>query len=294
MPRLLSALTAILLLWPGPGGADADAPPASDVVWCHDQERSTVTRTEAWRCDGEAVSDAEAERIREERIQRVRRSLRPREPVIPGTRQRGSGSGFFVSAAGHVLTNAHVVDGCRAVSVTPPGGDMAPAAIVASDSRSDLALLHAPLSPAAVAAFSDSARLLPGDEVAVVGYPLHGLVAIEPILVTGHIHIGAAPPIPDRFAIRIDIRRGNSGGPVLDRAGRVVGVVVAKVDTPAIYAATGRIVRDVGFGISEAAAAGFLASHDVAPETATGTDPLDDDALLARARSFVARIGCWR
>ena len=85
-----------------------------------------------------------------------------------------------------------------------------------------------------------------GEDIAVVGYPLHGLVAIKPIMVKGHVYVGSEPPRADLFAMSIDIRRGNSGGPVVDRAGRIVGVVVAKVNTPSVFAAAGQVVRNLG------------------------------------------------
>ena len=116
----------------------------------------------------------------------------------------------------------------------------------------------------------------------------------EPVLVTGHVKPEANPRNPNVFAMQIDIRRGNSGGPVLDEAGRVIGVVFAKVDTPSIYENTGKLVRDVGFAIRLPVVRDFLRDQPVAVATGGDAQPLQQTARLVRAREFVAQIGCWR
>jgi serine protease Do len=67
-----------------------------------------------------------------------------------------------------------------------------------------------------------------------------------------------------RFAIDADIRRGNSGGPVIDDRGYVVGVVSAKVNTPAMFQRTGQVMRDIGLIIRQDRALRFLERFNVA------------------------------
>ena len=166
--------------------------------------------------------------------------------------------------------------------------------VIASDTGKDLALLQAPIALSVVAAFRDPPDLDYGEGVSVIGYPLHGKVAIKPIQVTGVLHGPNRMRRLDRFSMRIDVRRGNSGGPVLDRSGRVIGVVVAKINTPEVYAATGRLIRDVAVGIRAPVALDFLRRHDVALSLSKVELPLSNEALFARASNFVAQIGCWR
>jgi len=99
---------------------------------------------------------------------------------------------------------------------------------------------------------------------------------------------------PHVFPIRADVRRGNSGGPVLDAAGDVIGVVFAKVDTPAIYAKTGQRIEDVGFGLGLHVLRDFLRPLGVKLLSAGSGERLDEQARLARAREFVAQVRCWR
>jgi S1-C subfamily serine protease len=292
MHTVLSLIVALLAASIAP--LPAAAQDASAIVWCLDEARGIVGRKPAWRCDGSVVDETEAVRIRAQRIRRIQGRIREPEPLFEGTRLAGSGTGFFVSAEGHLLTNYHVIDDCTGISVTPAGGAALISAVIAADRAKDLALLVAPIDPDGVAVFREQPPVAPGEKLAVVGYPLHGKVAIRPILESGRMYDGRARLGADRFAMRIDIRRGNSGGPALDRAGRVVGVVVAKINTPQVYAATGRLIRDVGIAIRPSVALQFLRREDVPLADAAGTKKLSDDDLFDLAHRFVGQVGCWR
>jgi S1-C subfamily serine protease len=266
----------------------------SDIIWCHDEDRDLVTRREAWKCTGHVIDEPEAQKIRARRIRRIQGLIKEPAPLFEGQRLRGTGSGFFVTEDGAVLTNFHVVEKCEGISVTPAGGDALVAELVASDESRDLALLRVPHAPADVASFRYVQMVEPPEAVFVVGYPLHGKVAIKPIFVPGHVIEDRNVPRPGRFPMKIDVRRGNSGGPVLDRAGRVVGVVVAKVNTPHVYAATGRLIRNVGIAIRLPVALEFLRDHGIAFQETRTAPPLSNSEIFSRAHEFVGQIGCWR
>jgi S1-C subfamily serine protease len=298
--RYLFALPCIALCAAVAGSAGA-APPhiqtaqdSSALVWCHDVDRSLVTRKVAWRCKGRIVDDTEAEEIRLRRIRRIQGRIKNPGALFKGTKLRGSGTGFFVSPHGHVLTNYHVVDSCKGISFTPAGSGRLVGELLANDEQKDLALLRVPLITESFARLRDPANLREDEAVAVVGYPLHGKVAIRPILVSGHVFEAKNNPRPGRFPMRIDVRRGNSGGPVIDQSGLVVGVVVAKVNTPHVFAATGKLIRNVGIAIRSYITLGFLRQHRVAIETERGAAPSGRVDLYNRAYSFVGQVGCWR
>jgi hypothetical protein len=109
-----------------------------------------------------------------------------------------------------------------------------------------------------------------GDKIAVIGHPLHGLVAIN-----------------------VDIRRGNSGGPVVDDRGYVVGVVSAKINTPAMFKRTGQVMGNIGLIIRQDRALRFLDRFNVVYTGGDLRHPMNDKALFDLAHLFVARIGCW-
>lgn len=263
------------------------------LVWCYEAARSLVTRKPAWQCTGKVVDDAEAARIRAARTRRIEEKFHPAAPLFPGRRLYATGTGFFVSAAGDAVTNFHVVDRCAALSVTPPGDKPVAASVIATDRLHDLALIRAAFRPKAVAVFREPPELVPDEPVMVVGYPLLQLVAIRPVSVSGHVERSHAT-LSGRFPIKIDIRHGNSGSPVLDGGGLVIGIISAKVDTPRVYAETKRVIRDVGVAISEAAILDMMRSHRVVPITATAGKKLDEKALFDRGRELVAQIGCFK
>ena len=154
----------------------------------------------------------------------------------------GEGSGFFISADGYVVTNNHVVDHAKSVTVTTLDGKTLDAKVVGTDPKTDLALLK--VEQAGDYPFVAFAKEMPriGDWVVAIGNPygLGGTVTAGIISAEGR-DIGDGPY--DRF-LQIDapMNRGNSGGPTFNMQGEVVGV------NTAIYSPSGGSVG-IGFAI---------------------------------------------
>jgi len=272
------------------------APAAAAAINCLDVDRGLVSRMPAAWCKGRIIGAEEAAAIEAARIERIRRQIdgKPRGPV-PGKRPIGSGSGFFVGAAGELVTNHHVIKRCAAVSVTPATGEAVLADVIGIDKKADLALLRAREPGPAMAVFDAPASYAKGDPILIIGYPLHGRVAIRPISTAGHVLGSGDHEAFGRIGIRLkaDVRRGNSGGPALDRFGRVIAVVTAKINTPAVYRRTGKLVRHVGIAIEGATVRRFLDRFAVKFRTGRGGPEFDPKTLLARAERFIARVRCW-
>src|SRR3954469_2545886 len=162
------------------------------------------------------------------------------EVLSGSSRVSGTGTGTVVTE-GQVLTNAHVVRG-TSVTVASWEGDRLPATVLRLDQQRDLALLavqglRAPASP-----LGDSDSLRPGTPVLAVGNPLGFVGAVS----SGVVHsLGIAPPMGGRTAIYADVRLapGNSGGPLADYRGQVVGINTMVVSGGLALAVPSRAVQ---------------------------------------------------
>ena len=143
--------------------------------------------------------------------------------------QRAQGSGFVYDSDGHVVTNEHVVDGARSVSVRFWNGDTYKATVVGSDPSTDLAVIKvdAPQSILSPLAVGDSAKVLVGDGVVAIGSPF-GLEETVTSGIVSALHRQMQAPnsftINDSIQTDAAINHGNSGGPLLNSEGEVIGV----------------------------------------------------------------------
>jgi TPR repeat protein len=201
-----------------------------------------------------------------------------------------SGTAFFVSQDGKALTNAHVVEGCRQISVNTEGQTTA-AKVLAKDERNDLVLLMTDLHPAQLINWRVS--VLQGEEVVVYGFPLSGMLASGGNITTGNVTALAGLGNDSRFLqISAPVQPGNSGGPLLDRNGTVIGIVVAKLNALAIASATGDIPQNVNFAIKASVATSFLDAQRVAHAESAGVGALSTPDIAERAKSFTVQVIC--
>ncbi|HYG90695.1 MAG TPA: DegQ family serine endoprotease [Azospirillum sp.] len=162
----------------------------------------------------------------------------------PGPDARGGvsvGSGFVIDAAGYVVTNNHVIDGGKEITVTLSDGTKLPASVVGRDDKTDLALLKVKSDkPMPYLEFGDSDKARVGDWVVAVGNPfgLGGTVTTGVVSARGR-SIGAGP-YDDFIQTDAPINRGNSGGPMFNLDGEVIGI------NTAIYSPNGGSVG-IGF-----------------------------------------------
>jgi putative serine protease PepD len=146
-----------------------------------------------------------------------------------GGTQQAQGSGFVYDDQGHVITNQHVVDGAESVKVTLWNGKTYDARVVGTDPSTDIAVLDvdAPASVLDPLSLSDSSTLEVGDTVVAIGSPF-GLEETVTSGIVSALHRQITAPndfaIDDAIQTDAAINHGNSGGPLLDLDGRVVGV----------------------------------------------------------------------
>lgn len=209
-----------------------------------------------------------------------------------GIRRIGTGSGFVV-ATGYVLTNNHVVDNCAEVRV--PAHKTA-LKVLARDAKLDLALLEGELPAAQNARFRAGLAPRLGEPVLVAGFPLSDLLASSLNVTSGTVSALAGPKNDEAlFQITAPVQRGNSGGPVLDANGEVLGVVVSKLNALRVAMATGDVPQNVNFAIDGSVARSFVEAQGIElPEPSFLRRPGSSPDAPEMARRFTLLLECWR
>ena len=140
--------------------------------------------------------------------------------------RRGAGAGTIWHPDGLIVTNAHVVAGHRSLAVTLPDGRELPARVLAEDTEVDLAALRVDAHGLPTIELGDSRRLHPGDTVMALGFPW-GVTGGATVGVVIGVDDGLPEERPagrDWLAASLHLRPGHSGGPMVNSAGRLVGI----------------------------------------------------------------------
>lgn len=177
------------------------------------------------------------------------------QPALPATGEGGetggvaTGTGFFVSWEGHLITNHHVIEGAERIQVKLDDGDMVDAQVVSDDADNDLALLRVDAIRRPLRVRRDNG-LERGSEILVLGYPLVPLQGPDQKATFGHINALRGLRGDDRYTqLDAPVQPGNSGGPMLNPDGEVVGVVTAILNPLTTARATGAIPQNVNYAL---------------------------------------------
>ena len=159
-----------------------------------------------------------------------------------------AGSGFIITKDGYVVTNQHVVDGNGSITVITTDGTEYSAVLVGADDANDVALLKVEAENLSPVKLGSSAELIVGDQVAAIGNPLGELTST---LTVGYISAKERDVTTDGFAINMlqtdaAINSGNSGGPLFNMRGEVIGITTAKYSGTS---SSGASIEGVGFAI---------------------------------------------
>lgn len=201
-----------------------------------------------------------------------------------------NGTGYLISEAGYILTNNHVTDGSGAIVVRVPGtSNNVPAQLIAADPKRDIALIKVTLPDASkykpLSISPDGLRR--GSEVAAFGYPLVTSVGTGLKFTAGPVSALPDDTNDQMYLLDVTVNPGNSGGPLCDKRGNVVGMVTAK---------TGNFGYESSYGLAVPAAdlVKFLDKHLPAgtprPAPATGEANLGWDSVDERVSSGVLMI----
>ena len=212
----------------------------------------------------------------------------PRPPAVSAAPKSSSGSAFRI-ANGQFVTNHHVIDGCTTLKV---GGNSG-ARVVASDPTRDLALVSIANDSGPIASIRTT-RIQLNESITAAGFPLDG--AFTGIAVTnGSIsRLSGLRGDTGEVQISAPVQPGNSGGPLLDAAGNVIGVVSSKLNALKLAVASGDIPQNVNFAINGAALRAFLDAKSVNYKEVGNERELTGVEVAARASAFTVLIECQR
>ncbi|MGU3539133.1 S1C family serine protease [Methylobacterium sp. A54F] len=209
-----------------------------------------------------------------------------------GAGKGSQGTGFYVSQRGHVMTNHHVIEGCGAITVSHVGAPPIRARLVASDAANDLAVLSTDASPPAVPPLAIRARV--GEAVFAYGFPLNGILATSGNFTMGNVTATAGlADDTSRIQVSVPVQPGNSGGPLVDQYGNVVGVIVSKLNALRLASVTSDLAQNVNFAIKTTTALNFLEANGIdAVVAGRGSEPMDAATIAEKAKTFTVRVNC--
>ena len=233
------------------------------------------------------------------------------QKIIP-PKSGGTGSGFFVSKLGHIITNEHVVRNCGSVTVGDNANRLVRASLIEKDKRNDLALLRitskqmasantksliskltADVIPLASEGLVRSEDVLLGEDVLVAGYP-YGNIFSNTIKVTKGI-VSANKGMGDdsgQFQMDAAVQAGNSGGPIYDENGNIVGVVVAQLNKLKVAKAIGSLPENVNFGIKASTLRQFLTSAGLPTKWSNRTQRKSTKELARIGKNQTVMVVC--
>lgn len=204
----------------------------------------------------------------------------------PPSGSTAGGSGFAV-APRLIITNHHVIEDAR--DITVHGNHRTGRAnVIAQDPRNDIALLSIDHDAEAIAQFSTDLDVDLAEDVTVAGFPLQGLLGSGPQISAGNISAltGIAG---DSTVVQFNapIGSGNSGGPMIDNQGRIVGLVSAALNSAI---SSTMIAQNINFGVKAAVVRSFLHAAGLRPYIAPDGQPISRAEIARQARGYLYRI----
>jgi S1-C subfamily serine protease len=164
-----------------------------------------------------------------------------------------SGTGFLFSAKDYVITNWHVVRGTNNIKVKFLNGEEIEAEVALKDPQNDIAFLklkQSPQLPPSNLKIADSSKVRMGDKVFTIGYPAHFLMGDNPKYTEGVVNATSGlQDDPTVFQVSVEIQPGNSGGPLFNATGEVIGITSSSLDPKAAVEAFGTLPQNVNYAV---------------------------------------------
>ena len=206
-------------------------------------------------------------------------TLPPEEPpIFTG----GSGTGFYINKNGYLLTNEHVVKDCSSIYVDD-GNIKIKATIVKKDLNLDIAALRIIRKTEYYAKFGE---IRTGEDVMALGFPLDDVLGTEIKATKGNVSsLSGYKGEKNSLQFTAPIQPGNSGGPLLNEGGLVVGINTAFLE--------GEGVQNINFAIKGTSASSFLGKNSIEFEYATYDQAINSADIVELGKKFTVRVLCY-
>jgi uncharacterized protein len=199
-----------------------------------------------------------------------------------------TGTGFRVDKSGSILTNNHVIEDCSTIQVE---GNIVE--LVSTDVNNDLALLKGEPS-SYIGYFRSGKGIRIGEDITITGYPLRGVLGDGLNAITGTVSsLSGLNNNTTQFQVSAPVNSGNSGGPVLDSSGNIVGVVVSKINQDKAKEVLGEEVSGASFAIKSSIVRDFLDVSNVDYDVARSDNELSNADIVDKAKNFTVLVECW-
>ena len=206
-----------------------------------------------------------------------------------------SGTGFFITSDGYLLTCYHVVTNAARIMVGTRRGVL-PAQMVQSDEANDIALLKVEGSFTALP-LADSNSVKLGESVFTVGFPNPGVQGMQVKVTRGEISsLAGAQDNPGQYQISVPVQPGNSGGAVVDAYGNVTGIVAARLSDQAALATSGMLAQEVNYAIKSSCINVFLEQTSDLTSKLKPPHPFEDrrfEDVVQEAQNSVVLVMCY-
>jgi S1-C subfamily serine protease len=199
------------------------------------------------------------------------------------------GTGFIVSPDGDILTAHHVVSGAKDFFVHCPNIQSHAATLVKVDISNDLAVLHLSEPTPNYLPFAVARSAKTGDKVFTMGFPVPDLLGQESKYSEGVISALSGPSGAASFLqISIPVQPGNSGGPVLNQNGQVVGIVTAVAAIQPFFQATGTLPQNINWAVKAEYARLLIETHE------SLSVPTNPELIIEKVRKSVCLVEAQR
>ena len=206
---------------------------------------------------------------------------------------KSMGTGFVINTNAHIVTNHHVISGCNRIEIINSKINSS-AKVLFSDEINDLAVIKSN-SPVNSYAFLRGGRgIRVGEDITTVGYPLGTILGESVKVTTGNISaLTGFTNDTTIMQITAPIQLGNSGGPVLDMSGNVVGIVSSKIDELGVEKATGLLLQNINFAIKTQTLQIFLDAHQIEYKMKNADTKLETADIAEAAQEYTIRVTCY-